>query len=214
MSSTSQDSAHHFFAEAHHLTSEAKFTITALPNAEIRAVEALVHKLYAVRRILSDLDDPYSDPVELQSLVDYVESCICPLQEFLESPPPPPSTNIPKTHTGRRGRPSYDLDLDRAILLHNLGLAWNAIATAMGCDRKTLYNHMVAAGLTEATNNPHTSISDEELDEKIRLIAEEHPFIGSAIALGHLRSRWGVHIPIRRVQDSFRRVDQLGVLLR
>ncbi|KAJ3926474.1 MAG: hypothetical protein NXY57DRAFT_905595 [Lentinula lateritia] len=67
MSSTSQDSAHHFFAEAHHLTSEAKFTITALPNAEIRAVEALVHKLYAVRRILSDLDDPYSDPVELQS---------------------------------------------------------------------------------------------------------------------------------------------------
>ncbi|KAJ3859648.1 hypothetical protein EV359DRAFT_50527 [Lentinula novae-zelandiae] len=71
MSSTSQDSAHHFFAEAHHLTSEAKFTITALPNAEIRAVEALVHKLYAVRRILSDLDDPYSDPVELQSLVDY-----------------------------------------------------------------------------------------------------------------------------------------------
>ncbi|KAJ3859319.1 hypothetical protein EV359DRAFT_86541 [Lentinula novae-zelandiae] len=146
MSSTSQDSAHHFFAEAHHLTSEAKFTITALPNAEIRAVKAT---------------GPQALCLELQSLVDYVQSCIHPLQEFLESPPPPPSANIPKTHIGRRGRPSYDLDLDCAILLHNLGLAWNAIATAMGCDRKTLYNHMVAAGLTEATNNPHTSISDE-----------------------------------------------------
>ncbi|KAJ3757240.1 hypothetical protein EV360DRAFT_71318, partial [Lentinula raphanica] len=36
----------------------------------------------------------------------------------------------------------------------------------------------------------------------------------STIALGHLKTRWQIHLPIKRVQDSFRRVDALGVLLR
>ncbi|KAJ4465551.1 hypothetical protein C8J55DRAFT_441015 [Lentinula edodes] len=69
-----QDSIHHFFTEAHSLTSESKFMINALPNAEIRAVESMVHKLYAVRSILRDLDDPSSMAEELEHLVCYVES--------------------------------------------------------------------------------------------------------------------------------------------
>ncbi|KAJ3901637.1 hypothetical protein F5879DRAFT_924467 [Lentinula edodes] len=183
MASPSRDHIHYFFAEAHVLTSEAKFVINALPNAEMRAVESLVHKLYAVRSILRDIDDTNSNPDELEHLGDYVESLIRPLETFVDSPPPAPSTKIPIHHTGQWGRPAYVLDLDRAILLHNLGLSWESIAHAMGCTRQTIYNHLEKAGLYNAKEVPHTSISDTDLDEKIASIADEHPFIGSAIAL-------------------------------
>ncbi|KAF8830114.1 hypothetical protein HHX47_DHR2000746 [Lentinula edodes] len=42
MASPSWDHIHYFFAEAHVLTSEAKFVINALPNAEMRVVETLM----------------------------------------------------------------------------------------------------------------------------------------------------------------------------
>ncbi|KAJ3805786.1 hypothetical protein F5876DRAFT_51256 [Lentinula aff. lateritia] len=71
MASPSRDHVHYFFAEAHVLTSEAKFVINALPNAEMRAVESLVHKLYAVPSILRDIDDTSSNPDELEHLGDY-----------------------------------------------------------------------------------------------------------------------------------------------
>ncbi|KAJ3901058.1 hypothetical protein F5879DRAFT_1011610 [Lentinula edodes] len=71
MASPSRDHIHYFFAEAHVLTSEAKFVINALPNAEMRVVESLVHKLYAVRSILRDIDDTSSNPDELEHLGDY-----------------------------------------------------------------------------------------------------------------------------------------------
>lgn len=209
------DTVEHFFCEAHHLTSEAKFIINSIPNAEIRAVESIVHKLYAVPNILQDLVDPASTAEQLEYLVSYVESCIHPLEEFMENPPPLPSAYIPKTHTGGRGHPAYDLDLSRAILLHNLGLSWDSIAKAMGCVRKTLFNHLEKAGLTDAASKqPYTEISDVDLDQIFSQIVQEHPFIGSVIALGHLKSRWEIHVPIRRVQDSFRRVDSVGVTSR
>lgn len=105
------------------------------------------------------------------------------------------------------------IDIDRAVLLHNLGLSWDSIAKAMNVTRQTLYNHLDKAGLASARPE-HTAITDEELDAKITEIAHDHPFIGSSIAMGHLQSRWNIHVPIKHVQDSFRRVDACGVLLR
>ncbi|KAJ3860583.1 hypothetical protein EV359DRAFT_85180 [Lentinula novae-zelandiae] len=193
---TQNDPIHAFFSECHTLTSQAKFTINALSNAEVGAVKSLIHRLYAIRSILRDVDDPTSNSEELEHLCDYVDSYLWPLEAFIDNPHPPPSTNIPKNQTGQRGRPSYSLDLNRAILLHNLGLSWVSIADAMGCCRKTLYNHLEKAGFIEATRNPYTLITDEELDDKIREIARDHPFIGSTIALGHLKSRWSIHVSI------------------
>ncbi|KAJ3818121.1 hypothetical protein EV361DRAFT_811824 [Lentinula raphanica] len=60
-----------FFMEAHTVTTHANFILTSLPNAEIGAVESIVRKLYAVRSILRDLDDPSSTPEELEHLIDY-----------------------------------------------------------------------------------------------------------------------------------------------
>ncbi|KAI1790623.1 hypothetical protein LXA43DRAFT_890572 [Ganoderma leucocontextum] len=57
-----------FLVEAHHITIEATFIINSLPNAELPAVERIVHQLDAVREILLHLDDPHTLPEELHEL--------------------------------------------------------------------------------------------------------------------------------------------------
>ena len=51
------------------------------------------------------------------------------------------------------------------------------------------------------------------LDEIVAEIGRQHPFIGSTIMQGHLEAR-GIHISRTRVQQSLRRVDAIGVLVR
>ena len=159
------------------------------------------------------LDDPYSLPEELDELVAHVDGLLIPLEEYLASPPPPPNTNVPRDPpTGRRGRPRFTLDVHRAKQLHDLGLAWKDIAAAMGVSRKTLYNHLSAAGLS-TTRPTYSDIADEDLDNVVQEICTSHPFSGSAVVQGHLETR-GIHVQRSRVQASLRRVDPFGVLIR
>ncbi|KAK7015753.1 Integrase catalytic domain-containing protein [Favolaschia claudopus] len=135
-----------------------------------------------------------------------------PLDDFITNPPPPASASHSRLRTGRPGRPSYVLDLPRARLLYDLGNSYEQIAQALGVDRKTLYRQLEKAGIPRARRS-FTAISDEALDEVVSEISLAHPFIGSVIVSGHLESR-GIHLPRLRVQDSLRRVDEIGVLVR
>ncbi|KAK7013506.1 Integrase catalytic domain-containing protein [Favolaschia claudopus] len=96
--------------------------------------------------------------------------------------------------------------------LHNLGNSWEAVADALGVRRQTLYNHLKRAGLSSG-RLPFTTISDDELDEQISSISLLHPFAGSNIMSGHLEAI-GIHVPVRRIQESLWRVDAIGVLVR
>ncbi|KAJ7717878.1 hypothetical protein B0H16DRAFT_1475862 [Mycena metata] len=58
-----------------------------------------------------------------------------------------------------------------------------------------------------------TEISDQQLNEKVAEISWQHPFSGSAIISGHLEAQQ-IHVAKRGVQDSLRRVDEIGVLVR
>ncbi|KAJ6613385.1 hypothetical protein B0H10DRAFT_2191994 [Mycena sp. CBHHK59/15] len=141
-----EDNIHQFFMEAHRISQEAQFIVDSLPNAEQAAVERLTHQLSAIRTILATLDDPAIDAAMLSDLVGYVDSLLQPLENFLSHPPPPARAHIPLNRTGGCGRPSYNLDLDRALLLHDLGNTWGDIAKAMGVSRATLYNQMEHQG--------------------------------------------------------------------
>lgn len=206
------DEAHHFFMESHRIAIEAQFIIDSLPNTEITAVERIVRQLEAVRTILLCLDDPATTSDEIDQLAAYVNFLLIPLEDFLASPPLPANTHIPREYTDTRGRPSYILDLQRAQELHALGNTWKDIATAMGVVRQTLYNRMAANGLSTARRE-FTDISDEDLDELVAEISLQHPFIGSTIVHGHLEAR-EVRVPRLRVQESLKRVDAIGVLVR
>jgi hypothetical protein len=196
------DDVHNFLMEAHRISQEAQFIVDSLPNTKQPAAERVLHQLGAIHTILMNLDDPHSAPETIIALEAYVNSLIQPLEHFLDYPPPPARSHIPLNTTGRHGCPSYQLDLDRAVLLHDLGNTWEDITWAMGVTRQTLYNHMDNTGCSMARRE-WTEISDVELDERVAEISLLHPFSGSAIISGHLEVR-SIHVPRKRVQDSLR----------
>ncbi|PBK67943.1 hypothetical protein ARMSODRAFT_988814 [Armillaria solidipes] len=51
------DPIHQFLIECHNISSQATFIVDSLPNAELAAVEGVVHQLYAIRTILHSLND-------------------------------------------------------------------------------------------------------------------------------------------------------------
>ncbi|XP_041854729.1 uncharacterized protein LOC121648586 [Melanotaenia boesemani] len=58
-----------------------------------------------------------------------------------------------------------------------------------------------------------TPLDDKDLDEKVTQILQHQPNCGYKMMLGHLNAQ-GIHIQRQHVQDSMRRVDPHGVLLR
>ncbi|KAF8186206.1 hypothetical protein K438DRAFT_2154113 [Mycena galopus ATCC 62051] len=188
--------AHTFFMQCNQISNEAQFLVDALPNVETEAVERLHRQLNAIKVILLDLNDPHSSPADLEPLVSYIDSLLIPLDGFLTNPPPAPHTHIPVRRTGNRGRPEYALDLNRAILLHDLGNTWEDIAVAMGVSRATIYNHLDKYGLSSARKE-WSELTDYQLDEIVSEISLSHPFVGNAIVMGHLEARQ-IHLPRAR----------------
>ncbi|KAK6989027.1 Integrase catalytic domain-containing protein [Favolaschia claudopus] len=168
--------------------------------------------LHGVHIVLLNLDDPWLSQAEIDGLIEIVLAIGSSLETFVNSPPPPHNIGTATVPPSGPGRPRYALDLDRALELHNLGNSWDAVADALGVRRLTLYNHLQRAGLSSG-RLPFTTISDDELDEKISSISLLHPFAGSNIMSGHLEAI-GIHVPVRRIQESLWRVDAIGVLVR
>jgi hypothetical protein len=202
-----------FFWNAGSIMKETRFAIDSIPNVDRAAIERLLHQLDAVLSIVLQLTaDEITGQDELDKMISDTANCIITLDSFLEQPHRDMIIERELVYSGLPGAPRYKLNLDRATTLHALGNSWEDVAKAMGVDRRTLSRHFERIGLT--TKRPSfTPISDEELDEVVSEISLEHPFIGSSIMAGHLESR-EIHIPMKRVQDSLRRVDSIGVLIR
>lgn len=203
------DELHAFLMECDQICKSAQFVIDTLPNAEHDAVEGAVRHLEAIRTILGNVDDAHTD---FEALWDYVDILLLPLETHLNTPPPLPSSFLPRVYTGRVGRPSYAIDLERAVLLHDLGNTWKDTAKALGIARSTLYEHMDKAGLSTAKRE-WSDLTNDELDEVIAEFSLAHPFSGTRIVMGHLETL-GFHLPRHRVLQSLHRVDEIGVLTR
>lgn len=116
---------------------EARFILSSIPNAEESSVERMLRKMHLVQKILAELDDPWITKADIDGLIALVLDVSGPLQKWLDTPQPsyqPPQ--CPKTPG--RGRPCFEIDLDRAAELHNMELSWQQIAAAMGISRRTL----------------------------------------------------------------------------
>jgi hypothetical protein len=193
---------------------DAQFIVDSLPNVEISSVERALRQLHAIHLVLINLDDEWLGQEEIGMLIQKVIDIIQPLQIFHDTPPPPRNigTSTIPSYSPLGGRPKYDIDLHEALRLHSLGNSWESISEAMGVSRRTMYYHLQRAGLSTA-RRPFTDISDDDLDEHVSAISLAHPFAGSAIIMGHLEAI-NIHLPSERVQESVKRVDALGVLVR
>ncbi|KAI0040528.1 hypothetical protein FA95DRAFT_1502737 [Auriscalpium vulgare] len=63
-----QPGVHTFLVEAHKISVEANFIIQSLPNVETPAVERICLQLEAIRRVLTNLDDPSVHNVRIERL--------------------------------------------------------------------------------------------------------------------------------------------------
>ena len=200
-----------FLRQADQVVKDARFVADSVPNVEPFAVERALQRLQAVHHILATTQDPWLKPGEMQKLLDGIIALGQGLEDFLTAAPPPPhigTTTLPSTG----GRPRYDLDLERALELHDMGNSWEDVADALGVARSTLSDHLIRAGLSSGRPQ-YTEIVDEELDARVAEISMNHPFAGGGIVRGHLEAK-GIHVTKERVHDSLRRVDALGTLAR
>lgn len=209
----SQPEGHYqFFIQATVIIRHAQSIINSAPNIDRSSIEQCLAQLEAVRIALHSLEDGFTTSDEQQELIGITTHFIIQLEALYEDPTETTSIPLPTQHTGQRGRPAYILDLELALHLHDLGNTWQDIATAIGCTRQTIYNHLNEAGLS-SSRKEFTQISDEELDTLILNISQEHPFSGSTIMKGHLEAQ-SIHVSLKRVKQSLKRVNPEAVLLR
>jgi hypothetical protein len=212
MSEQRNDNVQLLLLYCHRIVQEGRFIQQSLPNVESGAVERSLLQLQAVHAILAKFSDSWLSPDEINNLINIVIGVSAPLQTWLDNPPPAYHPSTQKLPGSGRGRPKYDLDLDRALELHDMELSWDQVAKAMGVTRQTLYNQLNASGRSTA-RRPFTNIGDDDLDLLIAEISDHHPLAGSVIVRGHLEAI-GVHIPLNDIKDSLRRVNAIGVSLR
>src|ERR1700761_2392230 len=205
------DAFQRFLRQADKVVKDARFVADSMPNVEPFAVERALRRLQAVHDILTGTQDPWLKPGEVSSLVDCVISLGQELEAFQAAGPPPRNIGT-STLPSTGGRPRYDLDLQQAIHLHDMGIPWLSVADALGVSRGTLNSHLKDAGLSSARPQ-YTEISDDDLDEKVAEISMKHPFSGRTIVGGHLRSI-DIHVSNERVRECLRRVDALGTVAR
>ena len=212
MSEQRNDNVQLLLLYCHRIVQEGRFIQQSLPNVESGAVERSLLQLQAVHTILAKVSDSWLSPDEINNLINIVIGVSAPLQTWLDNPPPAYHPSTQKLPGSGRGRPKYDLDLDRALELHDMELSWDQVAKAMGVTRQTLYNQLNASGRSTA-QRPFTNIGDDDLDLLIVEISDHHPLAGSVIVRGHLEAI-GVHVPLNDIKDSLRRVNAIGVSLR
>jgi Helix-turn-helix domain of resolvase len=212
MSGQNQPDAVQFYQDMIQELQIALQIIQNLQTAGEETVERSVFKLKAMQTTLIHLDDPTLDDATRMEMMEDVNNVLTSLESFLASLPHPEIHNQQQHYTGRPGRPVYNLDLNRVLELHDLGISFAEIAEIFQVARKTLYNHLEKAGLSSA-RPPPAMISEEDLDAHVKTILEEHPFIGSTIIQGHLLTM-ELRVPLRWIKQSLLRVDPLGVMSR
>ncbi|KAK0218599.1 hypothetical protein EDD85DRAFT_924154 [Armillaria nabsnona] len=148
------DPIHHFLMESYSICTQALFIIDSLLNAELAA-------LYAVHTIFLSLDNLHLNSEDINISVDYINNVLMPLQDFLDNPPPLPSSSL------------------LCILLHDLGNSWEAVTDAQG-----IVQRLVTA------QQAHTAISNNNLDEIVAKISISHPFIDAIGVLLSFCQRW------------------------
>ena len=211
-----EDQVTKFLLYSHSVVQEARFLLEALPNVDDSAVERALHLLDGIEHILLEIEDPWIEDEDVESLVLLIQTIRSPLlahlHKFSSEPHQGPSTLNKDSNRNHAGRPKTNLDLQHAVHLHNLGNTWKCIAEAIGVSRQTLYNHLHDADIS-STRPSHSLITDEGLDKHVSELSNLHPLAGVTIMSGHLESR-GILVSRKRVQDSLKRVDPVGVLLR
>lgn len=103
-----------------------------------------------------------------------------------------------------------NVDVDDVLELRALHYNWTKIATILEVSRATLYRRLEEAGVSP---DDYTPLSDQQLDEVIHSIKQDHPNDGEVLLQGHLL-RQGIRIPRHSLRSAIHRVDHVNIVAR
>lgn len=99
--------------------------------------------------------------------------------------------------------------MDTVLELRALGYKWTKIAEVLEVSRATLYRHLEKAGVS----TDRTPLTDQELDEVVVTIKNDHPNDGEKLMQGHLL-RLGINVSRQSLRNSLHRVDHENIVAR
>lgn len=113
--------------------------------------------------------------------------------------------------TGRRGRPRKIINKPylQEAMSNDMNINKTELAAALGVHRITVGRQMKEYDLQK----PFSEISDDHLDMLISDIRKSSPDDGMSYIIGDLRSR-NIYVQQQRIQESIRRIDGLGTVVR
>lgn len=184
-------------------------TITRLENlTDPFEIDGLIMRLDYLKRLLVNLDnDSNSQTDEIVSLIgDAINELMRDTQSrFLDLDT---VEFAPKVRNHRRGRPSFEIKEEQLSFLLEEGFTVPIIGQLFRVSTRTVERRMAKYGLS--VSGTYSNISDEELDNVVRVAQSGHPGIGLRMLMGHMRSK-GLRIQWHRVRQSLLRTDPSGV---
>ena len=112
-------------------------------------------------------------------------------------------------HSSRGGRPAYDISKGTIEQLRETGMNWRSIAVCLGVSEQTLYRRRTQYGI----DNNFTDITEEELDDQIKLTLNLTPYSGESYVRGSLKGR-GINVQRWRIRESLARLDGIARAVR
>lgn len=111
-----------------------------------------------------------------------------------------------------KGRPKFLIPRAQLVGLRSLNFTWKAISEMLGVSEKTIFRRRCEFPLPIGEDT-YSSITDEELDEKISSILNSSPNSGERMVIGALTAR-NIKVKRERVRASIFCVDPVNRVLR
>lgn len=177
----------------------------------LESIESLLVSAERVHRLIATLVDTISGIETTLPLIEFVVECLERLASTGTSQPPSVAFSAPHFHSGSRGRPRVTISQEIVEYLIGNRFSVPQAAQLLQVSTSTLRRRMFDFGIT--VRSTYSSLDDNQLDSITSQLQRHYPNCGYRLLQGHLAAM-GHRVQERRVRDSLRRVDPIGVMSR
>ena len=180
-------------------------------NEQTLEIDECIIQLERVYREMVALDLYGEFSVEQHHALDYVKEAIQHVESILDECGDARRYQAPLLDNQACGRPRFDIPRHQIDTMLEMRFTVPSIAEILGVSIRTVRCRMADYNLSVKSLYSH--LTDQQLDGIVQEIQEKFPTCGNRQIQGHLQSH-GTRVQQHRVQESQRRVDPAGSVMR